>query len=310
MGLKNILTYIAVSCVATCFSQEKDSTYISAFQSKISTRLFYTNSFNTFNFKTNDQRVFIEPDTKSFIGASVLFRSIDLSFGFSPKFLSENETSKLLSLNFKMYFGQWIQTIDLYQQQGLETSVNDVTLYSKNIKTLKIGGSSLYILNKNFSYRALSYQNEMQLKSTGSFIPGITYYYTYYNFNSTVEDAKSYNFNVVLSPAYHYNFVIRKNFLLALGATLGLGLNHAENFDSRNSKSLSYLAKANMSLGYNSSDFFGGINTSFSSLRSKVGSETILNDNISFAEIYIGYRFNAPKSLIKLADQFNKKFNL
>ena len=65
-----------------------------------------------------------------------------------------------------------------------------------------------------------------------------------------------------------------------------------------------------MSLGYNSSDFFGGINTSFSSLRSKVGSETILNDNISFAEIYIGYRFNAPKSLMKLADQFNKKFNL
>ena len=310
MGLKKVLKYVVVLCCTICFSQEEDSTRIAKFQSKISTRLSYTHSFNTFDFITDGQTVFLEPDTKSYIGGSILFRSIDLNFGFSPKFLSENETSKLLSLNFKMYFGQWIQTIDFYQQQGLETTIGDETLYSESIKTLKVGGSSLYVWNKNFSYRALSYQNEMQTKSTGSFIPGITYYYTYYNFNSKVEDAKSYNFNVVLSPAYHYNIVLKENILLALGGTLGIGFNHAENFDSRNSNSLSYLAKMNISLGYNSSSFFGGINTSFASLRSKIGADTILNDNISFGELYIGYRFNAPKSLMKLADQFNKKFNL
>jgi hypothetical protein len=245
------------------------------------------------------------------MGASILFRSIEIDFGFAPKFLKsnqDNEDSKLFNLNFRMFQNQWMQTIDLYSQKGFYFILNNERENISGIKTFKIGGSTSYIFNKNFSFRAIGFQNEWQTKSAGSFIPRLFYYYTKYTLNEDGLSENAYSYDIAIAPSYYYNLSIHKNFLFSIGASAGIGINHSSNIGDGNLTSPLYEFSGRVVIGYNSETFFGGMNSSLLILEHDVDRYTRQDDTIPYLEFYIGYRFKAPKKLMKLADDFNRKF--
>lgn len=311
MGLRNLaISLLALNCFI-CVSQD-DNDFIQKFPEKITVRVGLQNTSNSFIITDTDNgnRSKLEPNKKTYLGASVLFRSLEVDFGFSPNFISDNKDnrgSRLLTLNFRMFWKQWMQTLDLYSQKGFSLSSANSREVFPDVKSLKIGGTTAYIFNENFSFRAIGFQNKWQKKSAGSFIPRFTFYYTKYDLGDTGFQNDSRSYDLAIGPGYFYNWVLDKNFILSAGSTVGMGINFTDNENDTFTSAL-YEAIIRSAIGYNSERFFAGINVNILFLEHNSNRYTRLDDKISFLEFYMGYRFNAPKKWVDKADQFNRKF--
>ena len=313
MGLRTILFCCVLSI--TQYGIAQHSAYKEAFPDKITFRLALQTTSNNFTLRdkiTRNKTEFI-PNDKSYLGLSVLFRFLEIDFGYAPNFLSENKDngdSKLITFNIRTFFGQYMQTLDIYKQKGFFIRTQDLTLPIDDLKTFKIGGTSSYIFNPDFSFRAIGFQNEWQKESVGSFIPSISYYYTKFKLEDPIiENQLEHSFKLAVGPGYYYNWVFDENYLISAGATGGLGFNLSK---SQGETSLTGLAQLIFRLtgGYNSETFFSGVNINTQLLTHTSADNLILDDSISFLEFYVGYRFDAPKKWINKADEISRKFGI
>lgn len=301
---------------------EQKSDYIYVYKNRVTGRLFYVNTSNSLRINDRDSDISADltPNKQNRIGTSVAFRSINISYSFAPNFLAknqDNEDSRLFNFNLRTYFGKHLmQTLDIYSQKGfyLNNKSNDFSFYSNRTKSLKIGGATSYIMNENFSFRAIVSQDEKQLKSAGSFIPRIVYYYTDYNvdFEDTlgVPPDGSKSFDVALAPSYFYNLVPTKNLFLSAGVSAGIGINYSKEDSGPSSTALLTELDFRSSLTYDVDNFYLGAHYSYLVLNHNSDSSTYLNDNIPFLQFFVGYRFKAPRTLVNKADEVNKKLHL
>jgi hypothetical protein len=292
------------------FSQ--DSLYVRTFPEKFTLRLGMQNTSNSFLVFDDQSDIATEfiPNDKTYLGVSFLFRSVELDLGYAPNFLSENQDndgSRLFTLNFRMFLGQWMNTIDFYSQKGFFVNSEGNLLSFPELSTLKIGGSTSRIFNRNFSFRAIGFQNEWQKKSAGSFIPRFTYYYTRFDFDqSAVSVEREHTVDLSIGPGYYYNLVLGRHVIFGAGVTVGAGI-HISSSESNSSTSFLAQTIVRSVLGYNSERFFTGVNLNAQFLAFEEDETTAVLDSITFAEVYLGYRFNAPKKWIQKADEINKK---
>lgn len=333
MDLKKLTIVIScLFCQLFVFSQTQNDTivydikteYIEKFPNRITTRLFYVNTSNTIKVNDRNSNLYfnLTPNKQNRIGASVSFRSLTISYSFAPDFLAENkdnENSKLFNLGLRNYFGRhWMQTLDIYQEKGFYIENNDVNFYLPRMKSLKIGGATSYIFNENFSFRAIVSQDEKQLKSAGSFIPNIVYYYTKLNLRSDNNgvDTVLHTFDMVFAPSYYYNFIPTKNLFISAGVATGIGLNYSKNEDNNHIQedetltSLTTELNFRGSMTYDISSFYIGTHYNYLILNHNTDRSSYINDNIPFFQIFAGYRFKAPKKLVKKADEINEKIKL
>jgi len=313
MGIRTVL-FMCMFC-ALHFCSAQNSHYKEAFPDKITLRLSLQTTSNNFTLRdkiTRSKTEFI-PNDKSYLGLSVLYRFLEVDFGYAPNFLSENKDngdSKLITFNIRTFFGQYMQTVDIYKQKGFFIRTSDLTLPINDLKTFKIGGTSSYIFNSDFSFRAIGFQNEWQKESVGSFIPSISYYYTKFKLEDPIiENQLEHSFKLAIGPGYYYNWVFDENYLVSAGATGGLGFNLSK---SQGVTSFNGLAQLVFRLtgGYNSESFFSGVNINTQLLTHTSADNFILDDSISFLEFYVGYRFDAPKKWIAKADEISRKFGI
>lgn len=252
------------------------------------------------------------PNQKTTLGISVQYDIISFSFGIAPKIFAENkdnEGSKMTFFGFSIFPGKWMQRFDYYYQKGLSLETEGIVDYLPELRTMKIGGSTSYVFNKNFSFKALAFQNEKQLRSAGSFVPELSYYYTELNGKKVEEMGSKASFiNVALSPGYHYNWVIAKKFLVAGGISLGAGFTRVT--DGITYTEFLTTSSLSLALGYNSDTFYGGIYlkgiVSSHIDESKVG----MDDSVSYSTAFFGYRFNAPSVLEREKEKVKKKIKL
>jgi len=169
---KNYCIGIFFTSFLSCLAQEDSIRvrYFKPFNDNITTRLSVNSSSNSFVLTdvANNKVYDIVPNDRERIDLSVSYRSIAFSFGFALDFLAtnkDNSDSKLYNLNFRAFHKQWTQSFDLYSQRGFYLEANDVKVPLPEMKTFKIGGQTSYILNKNFSFRAISAQSEWQQKA-------------------------------------------------------------------------------------------------------------------------------------------------
>lgn len=298
------------------FCQKTDTinhdTYIRKFPEKFTFRIGLLNTSNSFLLTdtVTGERIELEPNKKTYLGASFLFRSVELDLGFSPNFISnntDNEDSKLFTLNFRMFWNRWMQTLDFYSQKGFSANTQFGAEQFRDMRTLKIGGTTSYIFNGNFSFRAVGFQNEWQKKSAGSFIPRFTFYYTKYGLKDADFESDANSYDIAIGPGYHYNLVFDENFIIGVGSTAGIGFNITTSENDTLTSAL-YEAIFRGAIGYNSERFYTGINTNILFLEHNTSRYTRLDDKISFLEFYMGFRFNAPKKWVSAADKFNRKF--
>lgn len=331
MGLKTVLAiFFLIASASSMIAQtetdsiiyDQETEYIHKFPNRITGRLFYVNTSNviTINDRNSDISFKLNPNKQDRIGAAVSFRSITLSYSFSPNFLAENKDngdSKLFNLNLRTYFGKhWMQTLDIYSEKGFFLENNNVNIPLPDLKSFKIGGATSYILNDDFSFRAIISQDEKQIKSTGSFIPRIVYYYTKLNLKTDTNNDVLNAFDLVFAPSYYYNFIPTNNLFISAGVSAGVGINHSKNKDNNhieqdeNLTSLVTELNFSGSITYDLSNFYIGTHYNYLILNHNSDRTAYINDELPFFQIFVGYRFKASKKLVKKANKLNKKLNL
>ncbi|WP_276379384.1 DUF4421 family protein [Flavobacterium sp. H4147] len=308
------LIYIAFFAgIFSCFAQNDtlQNPYFKSYSDKVTISSYYLDTSNSFQIAsdTQDPKIYVSliPNRREQIGFNLNYKIIDISIAFAPKFLGANKgdsNSKHFNFNTRFYYKKWMQSFTFINQKGFYISDNNSTAQLPKMRTTKIGGSTSYVFNDKFSFKTLVSQNEWQTKSSGSFIPSFSFYYTNLDLN-TPDSSPGDMYVFTLAPAYFYNFVISDRVLIGAGIALGAGLN-----DIDGDTSALYQADFNLKLAYNKDRFFGfaSLNTVSFAQDDKV--DPRLNDNIATVKLSVGYRFDPPKKVKEVYDKVNEKIGL
>lgn len=323
--LRNYILLFTILSTFTMLAQKadslsvntKDNEYIAYYEDAIKIRVNLSNTFNSFYIKEpNTNLAFhLTPNQRIRSTLTAIYKFIEVDIGYTPEFIRFNKDnrikgeSKFFNMGATFYFGPWRQQLQYSKTKGFyvdkkEISTDENILFP-DFQVMKIGGTTSYILNKNFSFRSIYIQSEWQIKSTGSFVPGISYYYTRIRNNHPSEDRI---IDIAAGPAYYYNWIIHKSFLISGGAYAGLGYNQTKTVYTNARpvemvNGLSLQTQIRGTLAYNSSRFYTGITASLNSVYYKTDPTIQVRDNQQFYEFFIGYRFDAPDKLRKITDK-------
>ena len=312
MNLKLLGILLFVNAFS-CFAQNDtlQNPYFKSYSDKVTISSYYLDTSNSFQIAsdTQDPKIYVSliPNRREQIGFNLNYRIIDISIAFAPKFLGANKgdsNSKHFNFNTRFYYKKCMQSFTFINQKGFYISDNNSTAQLPKMRTTKIGGSTSYVFNDKFSFKTLVSQNEWQTKSSGSFIPSFSFYYTNLDLN-TPDSSPGDMYVFTLAPAYFYNFVISDRVLIGAGIALGAGIN-----DIDGDTSALYQADFNLKLAYNKYRFFGfaSLNTVSFAQDDKV--DPRLNDNIATVKLSVGYRFDPPKKVKEVYDKVNEKIGL
>lgn len=299
-----------------CISDE----YVELYDDFIKVRLSASNSFNSFHIKDGaDNLDFrLSPNQRLKTTLTLMYKFIEIDVGYTPQFIrfnkDDNDKGKttFYNLGTRFYFGKWMQDIQYIKTKGFYINKEDIGVRDNvlfpDFQVQKIGGSTSYIFNPNFSFRAIFLQSQWQKKSTGSFVPSITYYYTQIKNNGPSKDNI---IDLAAGPAYYYNWVIADRFLVSGGAYAGIGYNSTKTrynnkMPDESVDGLSWQSQFRLMFGYNSAKFYIGATASLNSFYYDTAPKLHVEDQQQFFEFYIGYRFLGPDKVNKFFDDPSK----
>lgn len=304
------------------------SSYVSKIFDQISVKLDLDSEMEGFIIKGPDNyKAEFKPNVSIKSKISFNYKFISFSIGYIPKFIPGNddddEKGKTdgFGFNLNLVFNHWLQGYTYSKVKGyyLANTKDFVPDWQEGdpyssfpyVEVISFKGSTGYKFNPNFSLRAISAQTEIQLQSTGSFIPGLLYnYYNVENRNKNDQQTSSQNsksFEILLDLAYYYTLVIRRNWYASIGVSPSFGMNYTnlltrlpEGKVRTKEYDPIYRLNGHMGLGYNSKSFFGGAEIKgYESIRNASdGIMTHQSNNFGY-QIFIGYRFPPPRILKK-----------
>lgn len=298
MGIRLAISAFLLTPALAQAQADSINPYYKKFENDLAVQVFALNTSNNFsiNYIQDNLIVDVVPNQKTTLGVAVQYDIVSFSIGFAPKFFANNQDnkgSKMTSYSLNFFPGRFMQHFDLYYQKGMSLEVSGADIYLSRLKSLKIGGSTAYFFNRNFSYRATAFQNEKQLRSAGSFAPTLSYYYTELNGkDEPLLGDRSYFIDVALCPAYYYNWVIAKNFLVSGGASLGAGI--TTTVDDTTTTNLLIAGSLQLALGYNSERFFCAVNLRSNFFSHETEQDVVMSNTIAYATAFAGYRFDPP----------------
>lgn len=274
--------------------------------------VYFYDSSNNFitNFEVDGEKKELNliPNGKNQMGVNLSYRYLDISIGFAPKFFHENKdnsNSKLYSLSTRLNFKKWIQSLVFINQTGFYVSDDEIEIAFPNLRTTKIGGTTSYVFNDNFSYRTITNQKEWQTKSSGSFIPNFTFFYTNFDLNNGSAGEHADLYELALSPSYFYNWIIKKRFLISSGVASGAGISITDG-----DVSPLFEITGSFKIGYNVAAFFTYVNLNFTSFNESSNSEIRISDNFYNLRFTLGYRFNPPQKVKEVYDISTQKIGI
>lgn len=276
--------------------------YIEKIDGKLSVQLFALNNSNTFriDYQADNLKVDIVPNKRTTLNFGVNYDFLSFSFGFAPDLFADNrdnKKSRMTSFSFNFFPGRWMQHFDAFFQKGMlldqENSPND--LYLDQLKSMKIGGSTSYLFNPNYSFRAIAMQDERQLRSAGSFAPGISYFYTQIDGTKTTELHSQVHFiDLAVNPAYYYTFVLCGNFRVATGISAGAGITWTID-DPETRSDFLYQGSLTLAPGYNSETWFFGLYGKYIYADHHSDISVNVGDSVTLLTAFVGYRFDPPR---------------
>lgn len=303
---------ILIGGILGCFAQEKTSSnpYFKTYDDKVIASLYYLDVSNAFqivsaNTDGTKRTLDLVPNRREQIGASVSFKIADFSFGFSPRFFDANKDngdSKLFNLSTRFIHKKWMQTLSYINQKGFYVNEGAMTIPLPNMRSTKIGGVTSYIFNPNFSFKTIANQKEWQTKSSGSFIPSFSFFYTNFDLNDGSQNPESDVFEMSLSPSYYYNFVINNRVLLSAGLAIGGGIS-----DIDGEVSGIYNSSGSLKLGYNTNSFFSFVNVNYIAFVQDSNTRVQLNDAVGTFNFTVGYRFDPPQKVREIFETVHQK---
>lgn len=314
MGIKTFYL-ILIGGILDCYAQDKTiaNPYFKTYDDKVIASLYYldvSNNFQFVNTNSNGTKTTLDliPNRREQIGLCVSYKFVDISYGFSPQFFDvnkDNGNSKLFNISTRFIVKQWMQTLSFINQKGFYISEGATTVLFPNLRSTKIGGVTSFIFNPNFSFRTIANQKQWQTKSSGSFIPNFSFFYTNFDLNDGNPNSRSDIFEITVSPSYYYNFVINNKVLISAGLSIGGGISNIDGDVSRILES-----SGSLKIGYNTDSFYTFCNVNYIAFLQNSEAKIQLNDNVSSLNATLGYRFNPPRKLKEYYDKSAKKIGL
>ena len=309
------------------------SQYIEKKDTLINFKVALYNIDQRFEIKGDDFHFKIRPNftlkTKFYFN----YRFLSFAVAFAPHFIPGNSDedlkgkSKTFTLNVNIITNHWVQDLHYNYIKGFYLSNTadfeppdweegvDPYIQFPAIRVHFIRGATSYKINKNFSLKAVRTQTELQKRSAGSFMPSLLYSYYFIDNNSDdpnqQSSQKSHNFDVLASIWYMHTFVIKKVFYISLGLAPSGGYSYTW-FDTRmgNEHEINHyhepVFKLNeqAGIGVNLNRFFTGAVLIASQTMENQGDNPIREQyRYMTFNVFIGYRFGAPKFLRRTFDK-------
>lgn len=290
----------------------------SEFNSDVS-RLQFTN-------KLTNELVDLRPVATYQLGHTLDYKWISLGVTYTPEFLlktnknDELNNSKSYGLNLNFFFSdQWRQELGVTYYKGFidDNAPDDFELYA-NASIAIIEGSTFFIANKNFSYRAHYAQTERQLKSAGSIIPRLRYSYTLSNPNIETEQADAFSneiksFDFQAQVGYYYSMVLNQKWFVTSGIHPGVGYNYSRyNYSAAEIKeesinNLSLIFNTELHLGYNNYRWFFGAIYDYRNYH-LINNQRGGRSDSNYFSVYLGYRLDDNKPIRRFFGWFEDTF--
>ncbi|PWN68692.1 DUF4421 domain-containing protein [Chryseobacterium phosphatilyticum] len=279
--------------------------------------------------RDENKRIF-SINNKTKISFSIDYKIISATLAFAPRFFPDNKDNELkgnssyTDFSFRFFPKRFIQTLYYKNVKGfyLENMQDVVPGWKEGIdphiqfpdlRVQSFGGSTAYVLNKNFSARSIYTQGEWQKNSGGSWVPFLDYDLTVFSNIVDEQKNKEYQYKIGANMGYFYNWVIGKKVNIAPYLALGFGGKFSSFRDSAaggskvNAQYFTMRMEGGLHVGYNTDRFlFGGKMNFGASAYEQRKNETIENNNL-YGLLYIGYRFAPPKVVKKTYDNIQKK---
>lgn len=309
-----------------------DSTYRVNYFENIILRSSLTSDVANLRFKSGrtGEEITLKPVAEYLISLSFDYKWIALGISFAPKFLLDSDNHDLnesnsfgMTLNF-FYSDRWRQELSYQGYKGF-ISTNTIALIDNNENLLEnttletFGGSTYFIANRNYSFRAHYAQTERQLKSAGSLIPKLNYIYgiTKPNLESAlINDGieRINNLDIRAFLGYLYTFVYNKKWFATAGIHPGIGNNntqykYTENNSNNEAFNTTYFAlNGELGIGYNNYRWFFGANYNYKNYNYTNTNHNKFTRESGYFYIYFGYRFNDNMPMRKFFGWFEDTF--
>ena len=320
---------------------EKDSLfneYIIDYKKRFNVKLELSNDITTYTMVNDGVEFDLRPNLNLRYAVVFSYKFLSVRIGIRPKITDEEKDKKgdsdTFRLRLQMLFDNWNHVVEYNIDKGYYVSntndfidfENDVRLQFPEMSSNILFGTSSYKFNKNYSMRAFQSQTEIQVKSAGSFMPGISY--SFYGITGTkvLKDIdgnrinrdyySEYNgANIALTVGYYYTFVLKKYWFANAYGVPSVGIDFystkittPEGTRKTNTNQTFLALNYGFGGGYNGDKiFFGGeiknrlTNEKFSSGKVRI---TPVQNHFS---VYFGYRFRAPKTISKPVDLIENK---
>lgn len=321
----------------TILKNEKDL-YIQDYTNQFNVKLEFSNDIQEFEIPFENKNVNIEPNLGYRYGVVLSYKFASVRVGIRPQVSSRSKEEKgdpeSFRIKFQLLFDKWSHRFEYNRVKGYYISDQnigeDVTSSPNHIQfpdlTSNIfSGTSAYKFNDNYSVRSTISQTEAQLKSAGSFIPGLDYWFydldgmdKYINKEGDEVFRENYmkssGFDVVLNLGYFYTFVYKKWYANAfIVPGIGIDFNKITYYTPSSSSKQNYQdlllsLDGGVGIGFNGKKIFYGAAISKKYLNEKKNENKIqFNTSKDSFFVFFGYRFKAPKQIAKPIDGIEEK---
>ncbi|MFZ4931670.1 DUF4421 family protein [Chryseobacterium sp. Mn2064] len=334
MSIPKAICTLLFLLLAFHLKAQSDTANIKSYAEQVMIRVNLDTNIENYTFSEgkykNAGKTVFSINNKVKTSVSLDYKIISATLSFAPNFLQGNDTEKLkgsssyTDFSFRLFPKRFIQNLYYKNVRGfyLENMKDlfpewqegrDPYMQFPDLRVQSFGGSTSYILNKNFSAKSIYTQGEWQTKSSGSWVPFLDYDVTI--FRNTIDGIKSKEtqYKIGGNIGYFYNWVIGKNVNISPYLALGVGgkFSHYHNvLDTNASENAQYVTirmEGGLHIGYNTDRFLFGGKMNFSAYAyDQKNNQTIENNNL-YGLLYIGYRFAPPRVVKNTYDKIQKK---
>lgn len=327
----------------SCFGQTTDtvsaapeSSHIKKMKEYLSLKLSVSGKMDAFVVSTDDTKFDFRPNDKIATKLSFNYRFVSFGISATPKFITGNGDdelkgkSRFINYSLNLIFNHWVQGLSYSKTRGyyLENTRDfsagwregiDPHIKFPDLVYKVYQGQTAYKFNKKFSFNAVSAQTERQIRSAGTFMPGLNYRYYILDdrtpLHANNQTQKTNNLELLLSASYYYTYVLKQRWYISAGLAPGAGITFSQLYSRTqpatirtSSSNAIYKLDTDLGLGYNGERLFAGVQVQGSAITFGTKDPTVVSQNEkSFYQVFVGYRFAAPKFFKKMLDKAEEK---
>ncbi|GEJ45063.1 DUF4421 family protein [Chryseobacterium sp. ON_d1] len=325
---------VSFSLFAFLLKAQSDTAGIRSYADQVMIRVNLDTNLENYVFSAGEGKDAFEMDlsinNKTKTSVSIDYRIISATISFAPRFLDGNNDDEMkgkssyTDFSFRFFPGRFIQNVYYKNVKGFYVeNMKDLSpgwqegrdpyIQFPDLRVQTFGGSTSYMLNKNFSARSIYTQGEWQEKSSGSWVPFVDYDLTVFRNKIDGVRSKEIQYNIGGNMGYFYNWVIGKKVNISPYLAVGIGGKFSSYRDiqnggtKENSQYATIRMQGGLHIGYNTDRFLFGGRMNFKAYSyDQKNNQTIENNNL-YGLLYIGYRFAPPKVVKNTYDKIQKK---